>query len=69
MKHPTRLQPSGHAWQLKVGERNFSPGNLLLPTGAGAPAVGETICLRKIETAYYPLQSRRSYGPRSRPRE
>ena len=37
MKPPTRLQPSGLASQPKAGEPNFSPANLLLATGAGAP--------------------------------
>ena len=39
MKPPTRLQPSGLASQPKAGEPNFSPANLLLATGAGAPRV------------------------------
>ena len=37
MKPTTRLQPSGLASQPKAGEANFSPANLLLATGAGAP--------------------------------
>lgn len=50
MKPPARLQSNGLASQPKAGEPNFSHSNILLATGAGAPAGGETICRRRTES-------------------
>jgi len=50
MKPLTRLPPSGLAWQLKDGELDFSPGNLLLANGVVPRAGGEMICRRSTGT-------------------